>query len=205
MAAYGYARVSHASQSLDVQIDALRAAGCSVIRSEKKSATTREGRVELQTLLDFVREGDTIYVTRVDRIARSIADLQDILQILKSKGVALKATEQPIDTSTPLGKCMLDLLGIFAELETNLRRERQTEAIRRIKEIDSTKLKHERTYQGRPPTINPDEIRQLRDEGLGTTAIAERLGIGRASVYRVLKSSVQENANRTEERAGIPT
>jgi DNA invertase Pin-like site-specific DNA recombinase len=196
MAVYGYARVSHASQSLDVQIDALRVAGCSVIRSEKKSATTREGRDELQTLLDFVREGDTIYVTRVDRIARSISDLQDILRVLKSKGVALKATEQPIDTSTPLGKCMLDLLGIFAELETNLRRERQVEAIRRIKEIDSTKPKHERTYQGRPPTINPDVIRQLRDEGLGATAIAQRLGIGRASVYRVLRTGVPENVHK---------
>jgi DNA invertase Pin-like site-specific DNA recombinase len=156
-------------------------------------------------LLDFVREGDTIYVTRVDRIARSIADLQDILRVLKSKGVALKATEQPVDTSTPLGKCMLDLLGIFAELETNLRRERQTEAIRRIKEIDNTKPKHERTYQGRPPTINPDVIRQLRDEGLGATAIAERLGIGRASVYRVLKNSCQENIERSERRAATPT
>jgi DNA invertase Pin-like site-specific DNA recombinase len=205
MAVYGYARVSHASQSLDVQIDALRAAGCSVIRSEKKSATTREGRAELQTLLDFVREGDTIYVTRVDRIARSIADLQDILRILKSKSVALKATEQPIDTSTPLGKCMLDLLGIFAELETNLRRERQTEAIRRIKEIDSTKPKHERTYQGRPPTINPVEIRLLRDEGHGATAIAQRLGIGRASVYRVLKTDIQGNVDQSEASAATPT
>jgi DNA invertase Pin-like site-specific DNA recombinase len=117
----------------------------------------------------------------------------------------LKATEQPIDTSTPLGKCMLDLLGIFAELETNLRWERQTEAIRRIKEIDSTKPKHERTYQGRPPTINPDEIRQLRDEGLGATAIAQRLGIGRASVYRVLKPDAQVNVDQSEVSAATPT
>ena len=189
MARYGYARVSHHSQSLDVQIEALRAAGCSVIRSEKKSGTTTEGRVELQTLLDFVRSEDEIIVTRVDRIARSIADLQDILRVLKAKGVILKATEQPIDTSTPLGKCMLDLLGVFAELETNLRRERQMEAIKRIKEIDRAKAPGERTYRGRPPTIKADEISRLKNEGLGATAIAERLGIGRASVYRVLKSS----------------
>jgi DNA invertase Pin-like site-specific DNA recombinase len=187
MALYGYARVSHVSQSLDVQIEALRAAGCTVIRSEKKSGTTTEGRVELQTLLDFVRDGDTICVTRVDRIARSIADLQDILRVLKAKGASLKATEQPIDTSTPLGKCMLDLLGVFAELETNLRRERQMESIRRIKEIDNTKPKNKRTYRGRPPTIKRDEVHRLKQEGLGATAIAERLGIGRASVYRVLK------------------
>jgi len=134
-----------------------------------------------------------------------MADLQDILRVLKSRDVALKATEQPIDTSTPLGKCMLDLLGVFAELETNLRRERQTEAIRRIKEIDSTKPKHERTYQGRPPTINPVEIRQLRDEGHGATAIAQRFGIGRASVYRVLKTDVQESIEQPEVSAGTPT
>src|SRR5215212_12140760 len=173
MAVYVYARVSHPSQSLDVQIDALRAAGCTVIRAEKRSGSTTDGRTELQTLLEFVREGDTICITRVDRIARSIADLQEIMRVLKAKGVGLKATEQPLDTSTALGKCMLDLLGIFAELETNLRRERQMEAIHRIQEIDRTKPKHERTYQGRPATINPDVIRQLRDEGLGATAIAQ--------------------------------
>lgn len=195
MARYGYARVSHASQSLETQVDALRAVGCTVIRSEKKSGSTREGREELQTLLDFVREGDEIAVTRVDRIARSIADLQDILRVLRAKGVTLRATEQPIDTSTPLGKCMLDLLGVFAELETNLRRERQMEAIRRLKELDRTKPRSERTYQGRPPSIDPAEVRRLRyEEGLGATVIAERLGIGRASVYRLLAEAAPEQA-----------
>ena len=186
MAIYGYARVSHHSQSLETQIEALRASGCAVVRSEKKSGSTREGREELQTLLDFVREGDEIRVTRVDRIARSIADLQDILRVLKQKGVSLRATEQPIDTSTPLGKCMLDLLGVFAELETNLRRERQMEGIRRQKELDQAKPKHERTYKGRPPSIDAAEVRRRKEEGLGATQIAEELGIGRASVYRVL-------------------
>jgi DNA invertase Pin-like site-specific DNA recombinase len=170
-------------------VEALRAAGCTVVRSEKKSATSMEGRVELQTLLDFVQEGDTIFVTRVDRMARSIADLQDILRVLKAKGVALKATEQPIDTSTPLGKCMLDLLGVFAELETNLRRERQMEAIRRIKETDRAKPLSERTYRGRPATIDVEEVHRLKREGLGATAIAAALGIGRASVYRLLSES----------------
>jgi Resolvase, N terminal domain len=94
MALYGYARVSHVSQSLDVQIDALRAEGCTVIRSEKKSGTTTEGRVELQTLLDFTREGDTICVIRVDRIARSIADLQDILRVLSEHPTDRKFVKQ---------------------------------------------------------------------------------------------------------------
>jgi DNA invertase Pin-like site-specific DNA recombinase len=106
-----------------------------------------------------------------------------------NSSVSLKATEQPIDTSTPLGKCMLDLLGVFAELEANLRRERKVEAIRRLKEIDRNKARDERAYRGRPPTIKVDEISRLKGEGLGATAIAERLGIGRASVCRVLKES----------------
>ena len=127
MAIYGYARVSHVSQSLDVQIEALKAAGCSEIRAEKKSGTSLQDRTELKTLLDFLREGDILCVTRIDRIARSTADLFDILRILEAKGVGLKATEQPIDTSTALGKSLLAMIGVFAELETNLRRERQME------------------------------------------------------------------------------
>jgi DNA invertase Pin-like site-specific DNA recombinase len=190
MAIYGYARVSHVSQSLDVQIEALKAAGCSVIRAEKKSGTSLQDRTELKTLLDFLREGDILCVTRIDRIARSTADLFDILRILEAKGVGLKATEQPIDTSTALGKSLLAMIGVFAELETNLRRERQMESIRRIQEIDRTKPKHERTYKGRPPTIQPDAVRRLKeDEKLGASEIAQRLGIGRASVYRVLKEA----------------
>jgi DNA invertase Pin-like site-specific DNA recombinase len=113
-----------------------------------------------------------------------------IVRILEQKGVALKATEQPIDTSSAVGRSFLSMLGVFAELETNLRRERQMESIRRIQEIDRTKPKHERTYKGRPPTIQPEEVRRLKhQEKLGASEIAARLGIGRASVYRVLKEA----------------
>src|SRR5947207_13515521 len=124
---YGYARVSSCDQSLPVQEDALKAAGCQTIRSEKVTGTTRDGRTELAILMDFIRQGDTLVVTRIDRLARSIGDLQDIVRGLKAKGAMLKATEQPIDTSTAAGKCFLDMLGVFAEFETNLRRERQRE------------------------------------------------------------------------------
>jgi DNA invertase Pin-like site-specific DNA recombinase len=95
MATYGYARVSHVSQSLDVQIEALKAAGCSVIRAEKKSGTSLQDRTELKTLLDFVRQGDILVVTRIDRIARSTADLFDILRILESKGSRLRRRSSP--------------------------------------------------------------------------------------------------------------
>ncbi|MBY6265101.1 recombinase family protein [Azospirillum sp. 412522] len=180
MAVYGYARVSTTDQNLTVQEEALRAAGCDVIRTEKVSGTTRNGRAELETLLQFLRPGDTLMVTRVDRLARSIADLQDIVRELEAKGVALKATEQPIDTGTAAGKAFLGMLGVFAEFETNIRKERQLEGI--------AKAKAEGVYKGRKPSINTAELMALKAEGLGATEIAKRLGIGRASVYRILGS-----------------
>jgi len=123
MPLYGYARVSTLDQDLSIQRAALKSAGCEVIRAEKASGTRRDGRTELQVLLDFLRAGDTLVVTRIDRLARSLKDLQDIVYELKDRGVALKATEQPVDTSTAAGKAFLDMLGVFAEFETNLRRE----------------------------------------------------------------------------------
>jgi DNA invertase Pin-like site-specific DNA recombinase len=130
-------------------------------------------------LLDFLHPGDTLIVTRIDRLARSLKDLQDIVHELKARGVALRATEQPVDTSTAAGKAFLDMLGVFAEFETNLRRERQLEGI--------AAAKARGVYKGREPRIDPAAIRLLRDnEKLGPAAIARRLGIGRASVYRLL-------------------
>jgi DNA invertase Pin-like site-specific DNA recombinase len=126
---YGYARVSSIDQDLRLQRAALKAVGCNVIRAEKASGSRRDGRTELQVLLDFVQPGDTLIVTRIDRLARSMKDLQDIVHELKTRGVALRATEQPIDTSTAAGKAFLEMLGVVAEFETNLRRERQLEGI----------------------------------------------------------------------------
>ncbi len=180
MAIYGYARVSTTEQDLSLQIKALKAAECEIIRSEKVSGTSTAGRNELRTLLDFLRDGDELVVTRIDRLARSIKDLQDIVFELREKGAVLKATEQPIDTSTAAGKCFLDMLGVFAEFETNLRRERQIEGIERAKERG--------VYKGRKPSIDVAKVRSLKERGMGATAIANELGIGRASVYRVLGS-----------------
>jgi DNA invertase Pin-like site-specific DNA recombinase len=104
--------------------------------------------------------------------------LQDIVRLLKSKKVNLRATEQPIDTSSAAGKAFLDMLGVFAEFETNLRRERQLEGI--------AKAKAEGVYKGRKPSISREKIVALRNQGLGASEIAKRLGIGRASVYRLM-------------------
>lgn len=130
-------------------------------------------------LLDFVRKGDELVITRIDRLARSIADLQIIVRELKEKGVSLRATEQPIDTTNVAGKAFLDMLGVFAEFETNLRKERQAEGI--------IKAKQRGVYKGRKPSIDRDKVRELKSQGLGASKIAKELDIGRASVYRVLQ------------------
>ena len=147
------------------------------MRSEKVTGTKLEGRTELRTLLDFMRQGDVLVVTRIDRLARSLADLALLVREMEAKGIALKATEQSIDTSTPAGRAFLQMLGIFAEFETSLRKERQLEGIAKAKEA---------VYQGRKATIDPGDVRRLAAEGLGPSEIAKRLGIGRASVYRAM-------------------
>ena len=178
MAIYGYARVSTTDQDLTIQEEALIAAGCETIRSEKASGTSTQGRAELKILLDFLRPGDELVITRIDRLARSVKDLQDIVYQLREMDVALRATEQPIDTTTPAGKCFMDMLGVFAEFETNLRKERQMEGI--------SKAKERGVYRGRKRSIDVEQVRQLKNDGLGASAIAKDLGISRASVYRVL-------------------
>lgn len=174
----GYARVSTDDQDCSIQEAALKSAGCNVVRLEKKSGTTREGRSELATVMDFLQAGDTLVVTRIDRLARSVRDLEDIVATLRERGAFLRATEQPVDTSTPAGKAFLQMLGVFAEFETALRRERQMEGI--------AKAKAAGVYKGRKPSVDVAAVRELRASGVGPVEIAKRLGIGRASVYRAL-------------------
>ena len=175
---YGYARVSSSGQDLTIQVEALTKAGCETIRQEKVSGTSTQGRDELNTLLEFLREGDELVITRVDRLARSIRDLQNIVYDLDKRGVVLSATEQPIQTNTSAGKCFLDMLGVFGEFETNLRKERQMEGI--------SKAKERGVYKGRKPSVDVERVKELNDSGMGASAIAKEMGIGRASVYRAL-------------------
>ena len=175
---YGYARVSSTGQDLDVQIDALNKAGCETVRTEKVSGTSLSGRDELKTLLSFLRDGDSLVITRIDRLARSVKDLEEIVEQLNNKGVNLIATEQPIDTSTSVGKCFLQMLSVFAYIETNLSKESEMEGIKKAKEKG--------LYKGRKKSIDVDQVRKLSDEGMGATAIAKLMGISRKSVYNSL-------------------
>jgi len=186
---YGYARVSTKDQDCAIQREALQRAGCTVIREEKASGTSRQGRTELEMLLGFLRPGDTLMVTRIDRLARSMRDLQNIVHELKGKGVALKATEQPIDTGSAAGKAFLDMLGVFAEFETNLRKERQLEGIAKAKAAGVY------TGKGRHPSIDRERVRQLTAEGHGPTRIAGIMGIDRTSVYRVRGEDAPSSTN----------
>jgi DNA invertase Pin-like site-specific DNA recombinase len=176
----GYARVSTADQDCSIQEAALRTAGATIVRSEKRSGTALKGRAELETILDFLQAGDTLIVTRIDRLARSVADLERIVASVKAKGAFLQATEQPIDTSSPAGTAFLQMLGVFAQFETALRRERQMEGI--------TKAKAEGRYKGRPATVDAARVREMHEEGVSPSEIARRLAIGRASVYRALEN-----------------
>ena len=162
-------------------MDALKKFGCEKHFQEKVSGTSTQGRSQLKECLDFVREGDELVITRIDRLARSVLDLQLIVKELTDKGVNLTATEQPISTKDATSKCFLDMLGVFAELETNLRKERQIEGIARAKEKG--------VYKGRRSKIDVDQIKALKSEGLGATAIAKQLNIHRDSVYRLLKEA----------------
>ena len=130
----------------------------------------------MASILEFIRVGDALVVTRIDRLARSIGDLQDIVRTLRERGATLKALQQPIDT--PSGRALLQMSGVFAEFETNLRRERQLEGI--------ANAKARGVYRGRPASIDPARVRDLKGKGLGASAIAKQLHISRASVYRAL-------------------
>lgn len=181
MATIGYARVSTRDQDCSIQEAALKAAGCDVIRSEKRSGASVEGRQELQSILDFIRDGDTLVVTRIDRLARSLADLCQVTEALQRKGANLRALEQPVDTSTASGRAFFGMLGVFAQFERDLLRERQAEGI--------AKAKARGIYKGRKPAVPKEEVRRLAAEGIGPTGIARRLKVGRSSVYRALRDA----------------
>jgi DNA invertase Pin-like site-specific DNA recombinase len=176
---YGYARVStEEQQTLSIQEEALRKAGAGIVIAEKKSGTQASNRPKLQTLLDMLQRGDTLMATRLDRIGRSVRDLAAIVGDLTDRGVAIKCTEQPFDTSTSIGRAMVGMLSVFAQFENDIRRERQMEGIRRAQ--------REGKYAGRPRSIDGEKVAQLRAKGVSPTEIGQKLKISRASVYRVL-------------------
>ena len=175
---YGYARVSSSSQTLEEQIAALTAAGCDVVRSEKQSGRTASDRAELQTLLAFLRAGDALMVTRIDRLARSVLDLLKIVEELREKGATLQALHQAIDTGSPAGMAFLQMLRVFAEFERSSILDRQRAGIAAARAAGRK--------GGRKAVIPRGDVARLLGEHIGATEIARRLSIGVASVYRIM-------------------
>lgn len=179
----GYARVSSRTQDLTIQTNALTSVGCTKIFAEKISGTRTDGRKELERMLEYVREGDILIITKLDRLARSLPDLLRITACLEEKSVQLRCLDQAIDTTTPEGRMTYQILGAVAEFETSIRKARQREGIDAAlaKGLDSP-------FKGRPPKIKKEDVAAALNEHGSKSAAAKALGISRDSVYRVLAS-----------------
>lgn len=179
----GYARTSTADQAagLDAQVRDLEAAGAEKVFAEQVSSiASREG---LQQALDYLRDGDVLLVTKLDRLARSIGDMMEIVETVRAKGASLRILAMDLDTSSATGKLMLGILGSVAEFEREIMLERQREGI--------AKAKAEGKYKGRAPTARrkaPD-VRKLLAEGMTEVQVAEAVGISRSSVQRIKRSN----------------
>jgi DNA invertase Pin-like site-specific DNA recombinase len=179
----GYARTSTLDQKagFEAQLRDLKAAGCEKIFREQVSAVS--DRPQLEAVLDFIREGDTLIVTKLDRLARSTQHLLAIADRVKDKGANLQILAAGVDTGTATGKLMFTMIGAIGEFERSMMLERQREGI--------AKAKAEGKYKGRAPTARAkaDEVRALHAQRVGATEIAKQVGIGRASVYRILDAA----------------
>jgi DNA invertase Pin-like site-specific DNA recombinase len=184
----GYARVSSVDQGTATQVEKLKAAGCTLIRTEKVSGKSREGRSELASILDFIRPGDALVVVKLDRLGRSTRDVLNIVHELEAKGASLRVLEPDIDTGGPMGRMVLTVLGMVAEMELGFIRDRQRAG------IEAAKARG--IYKGRPITFDHAKIIALRNEGLGATEIARSVGCKRGNVYKALKAAGVSLARR---------
>lgn len=188
---YGYARVSSIGQSTDIQAESLTTYGCGTIYTEKVSGRKRDNRDQFNLLMETVKEGDTIVVTKLDRMARNTRDALDIIESLKEKGVALVVLNmggQVVDTSTPVGKMMVTMLAAVAEFEADMIRERQAEGIQAAKERGA--------FKGRAPKYTPESkelqqaielVKKRHDTGMSMEMIAKAVGMSRKTLYTKLK------------------
>ncbi len=185
MSVIGYARVSTVDQNLDSQLEQLKAAGCGKLYQEKASGA-KVDRPELAAMLDYCREGDTVVVAKLDRIARSTAHLLTIVDTFEKSGVAFKVLNINLDTSTPTGKLMLSMLAAIAEFERGMMLERQREGVEIAKKAGK--------YTGRKATAQAQapQVVELIQQGLTKQAVADTLKIGVASVYRIAKRAKEQ-------------
>nr|WP_314447216.1 recombinase family protein [uncultured Sphingomonas sp.] len=179
MARIGYARCSSSDQNFDTQVERLRASGCDIVRAEKVSGKSREGRDELATIMDFIQPDDELVCVKLDRLGRSTRDVLNLVHELESKGAALTILEPAFSTKDAAGSILVTVLGMVGELERDFLRSRQAAGI--------AAAKAKGVYKGRRPSVPTDRIHEMKANGSSPTAIAQSLGISRMSVYRALR------------------
>ncbi len=178
MARIGYARVSTLDQDLDGQVDRLKAEGCQLIRSEKVSGAKRDNRHELATIIEFLRPGDELVVTRLDRLGRDTRDVLNIVHECEQRGAFVTILDPHVSTRGDLGQIVITVLGMVAQMERRFIKERQREGIERAKAAGA--------YKGGVRRFDPSHIKALKEQGLSVAKIASRLGCSRMQVYRIL-------------------
>ena len=179
MARIGYARVSTLDQELEGQLVRLRAEGCVIVRAEKVSGASREGRTELATILEFLRPGDELVVTRLDRLGRDTRDVLNVVHEAEQRGASVTVLDPHVSTRGEMGHVVITVLGMVAQMERRFIKERQREGI--------TQAKLEGVYKGGKRRLDYDRVRAMAAEGRGPGAIAVALGCSRMQVYRVLR------------------
>ncbi len=183
MAVVGYGRVSSVGQSLEIQKERLTLYGCEKLFTEKKSGTTTNNRKSLKECLTYLREGDKLVITKLDRLCRSIKDLSNISDQLNKKGVSLVVLDQAIDTSTSTGRLLFNMLGCISEFEAELRKERVRDGVKKSME-NGVKF-------GRKSKLSAEQITKMksrRDSGVKISDLVAEFGISRESVYRLTRT-----------------
>lgn len=192
----GYARVSTNDYDLSIQKASLSGDGCAFVFEEKRSGTRRDGRAQLELALKVLTKGDTLVVTRLDRLGRSLRDLANIAHEIDVAGAHLKVLEQSVDTGTSAGRAFFGMLAVFAHFETDVRRERQAEGI--------AKAKRAGVYTGGKQRIDREAVLASLTGGAGPAAVAKSLGVSRMSIYRIMSEAQMpiRSTNKRESRTG---
>ena len=178
MARIGYARVSSVDQDLATQLSKLKAEGCEIVRSEKVSGATRQGRAELATVIEFLRPGDELVVCRLDRLGRDTRDVLNLIHECEERGAFVTVLDPHISTRGEMGQIVLTVLGMVAQMERRFIKERQREGI--------AKAKAHGVYRGGTRRLDYKKIEMLHAQGMGPAAIAGSVGCSRMQVYRIL-------------------
>ncbi|RUX78259.1 recombinase family protein [Mesorhizobium sp. M7A.F.Ca.US.006.04.2.1] len=180
MSRIGYARVSTIDQDLETQIAKLKAEGCSIVRSEKVSGASRDGRAELATIIDFLRPGDELVVTRLDRLGRDTRDVLNLIHECEQREAFVTVLDPHVSTRGEMGHIVLTVLGMVAQMERRFIKERQREGIERAKTVGA--------YKGGRQRLDRNKVMALRDDGQSPTQIAKVVGCSRMQVYRILNA-----------------